>query len=83
MIDHAENSAPTIDCTNVVESIVNKITSVQNHKLDKITNTMEIQQQKCTNIVTALTGLSEELKKTHHSQTNPQHQQISPAASQQ
>ena len=56
---------------------------MQNHKFDKITNTMEIQQQKCTNIVTALTGLSEELKKTHHSQTNPQYQQISPAASQQ
>ena len=45
LLDPAENSTPTIDCTDVVESIFNKTTSAQNDKLDKITNTMEIQQQ--------------------------------------
>ena len=82
LIDSAENSTPTIDCTDVVESIVNKATSAQNDKLDKITNTMEIQQQQFTNIITAITGLTEELKKTHHLQTNSQYQPARPSKSQ-
>ena len=82
LIDPAGNSTPTIDCTDVVESIVNKATSKQNDKLDKITNTIEIQQQRFTNIITALTGLTEELKKMHHPQTNPQYQPASPLESQ-
>ena len=82
LIDSAGNSTPTIDCTDVVESIVNKATSAQNDKLDKITNTMEIQQQQFTNIITAITGLTEELKETHHPQTNPQYQPARPSESQ-
>lgn len=35
---------------------------------------MEIQQQQFTDIIAALTGLTEELKKTHHPETNPQYQ---------
>ena len=54
------------DCKDLAESIVNKAPSAQNNKLDKITNTMEIQQQQFTNIITAFTELIEELKKTHY-----------------
>ena len=66
LVDSAENPTPAIGCTDVVESIVNKATFVQNDKLDKIKGTMEIQQQQFSNIITALTGLTEELKKTYH-----------------
>ena len=45
LTDPPGNSTPTIDCTDVVESIVNKVTSAKDDKLDKIANTMEIQQQ--------------------------------------
>ena len=82
LIGPAKISTPTIDCTDVVESIINKATSTQNGKLDKITNTMEIQQQQFTNIITALTGLTEELKKMCHPQTNPQYQPASPSENQ-
>ena len=71
MIDPAGNSTPPIDCTDVVESIVNKATSAQNDKLDKIKTTMEIQQQQFTNIITVLTGLTEELQKTPPSNKFP------------
>ena len=43
---------------------------------------MEIQQQQFTNIITALTGLTEELKQTHHPQPNRQYQPASPSESQ-
>ena len=42
---------------------------------------MEIQQQQFTNIITVLTGQTEELKRTHHSQPNPQYQLTSPSES--
>ena len=83
MIDPAENLTSTIDCTDVVESIVNKSISAQNDKLDKIINTMEIQQQQFTNIITAFTGLTEELKNTHNPQKNPQYQPTSPSGNEQ
>ena len=83
MIDPAGNSTPPIDCTDVAESIVNKATSAQNDTLDKIKTIMEIKQQQFTNIITVLTGLTEELQKMHHPQTNPQYQHTSPSESQQ
>ena len=58
LTDRTENSAPTIGCTNAVDSIVNQATSRENQKLDKITNTIEIQQQQFTNTITALTELT-------------------------
>ena len=79
MIDPAENLTPTIDCTDVVENIVNKSISAQNDKLNKIINAMEIQQQQFTNIITAFTRLTEELKNAH----NPQYQPPSPSGNQQ
>ena len=83
MIDPAENLTPTIDCTDVVENIVNKSISAQNDKLNKIINAMEIQQQQFTNIITAFTRLTEELKNAHNPQTNPQYQPTSPSGNQQ
>ena len=83
LIDPAEISTPTIDYRDVVQSTVNIATFAQNYKLNKITNTMEIQQQQFTNIMTAPTGLTEELKKNGHPQTNPQYQPTSPSESQQ
>ena len=74
LTDRTENSTPTTGCTNAVDSIVNQATSTENQKLDKITNTIEIQQQQFTNIITALTELTENLEKTHYPQTNPQYQ---------
>ena len=73
----------TIDCTDVVESIVNKATPAQNDKLHKITNTIVIQQQQVTNIITGLPGLTEQLIKMYYPQTNPQYQPTSPSESQQ
>ena len=49
LTDRTENSTPTTGCTNAVDSIVNQATSTENQKLDKITNTIEIQQQQFTN----------------------------------
>ena len=67
----------------MVESIVNKATPAQNDKLHKITNTIVIQQQQVTNIITGLPGLTEQLIKMYYPQTNPQYQPTSPSESQQ
>ena len=83
LLDPAKNSTPTIVCKDVVESIADKATSMETDKLDRKTNTMEIQQLQSTNINTDLTGQTEELKTMHHPQTNIQYQPTSSSESQQ